>query len=57
MASDPTALKRPEQVIPVPTTLSPQAQTYLTQRIAQLTASGQTHVGPHELSAWGCHVV
>ncbi|WP_258116484.1 alpha/beta hydrolase [Mesorhizobium onobrychidis] len=50
MVSDPTALKTPEQVIPVPTTLSPQAQTYLTQRTAQLAASGQTHVEPQELS-------
>lgn len=50
MVSDPTALKRPEQVIPVPTTLSPQAQAYLAQRAARLAASGQTRVEPKELS-------
>ncbi len=50
MVSNPRALKRPEQVIPVPTTLSPQAQTYLSQRTAQLAASGQTHVEPQALS-------
>ncbi|WFU90675.1 hypothetical protein QA644_32560 (plasmid) [Rhizobium sp. CC1099] len=52
MISDPTALKRPEQVIPVPTNLSPQAQTYLTQRTDQLATSGQTHVEPPALSAF-----
>jgi len=52
MVSDPTAVKRPEQMISVPTTLSPQARTYSTQRIAQLAASGQTHVEPQALSAF-----
>jgi monoterpene epsilon-lactone hydrolase len=52
MSDDPNALHVPAQIIPVPTSISPEAQAYLagaTRRIAAMEASGQTaETGPSE---------